>query len=134
MEAIAKKAFFVQRLNDHVQYLDKVTKTLKGRADFHGCDCHCCKLGQWLDHGGTEEIQSFVPDATSIVPELLARHAEFHEVSNQALTFHELGQDQQAYRAMTQVHTLSNRLVSLLLTIDRQARGTVAQFSVSDNS
>lgn len=122
MDATKHKAFFVQRLNDHVQYLDKVTKTIKGQMEFQGCDCHCCRLGHWLDHGGIEEINHFVPNSSTLISELLTKHEAFHEASNQALQFHEQGQEQQAYKTMTQVHTLSQQLVTLLLTIDRSAK------------
>jgi len=42
------KAFFLQRLNDHVVYLKKVQRTLDGTEDFQVTDCHDCKLGKWL--------------------------------------------------------------------------------------
>ena len=118
----SKKAFFMQRLNDHIQYLDKVTKTLKGTADFHGSDCHCCKLGMWLDNEGKQEIEEYATGASHLFGTLQEQHEKFHVLSNDVLQAHEQQDGDNSYKAMTEMHKVSGQLVSLLLEVDRQAR------------
>ncbi|MEN9502260.1 MAG: hypothetical protein RI964_1545 [Pseudomonadota bacterium] len=118
----SKKAFFMQRLNDHIQYLDKVTKTIKGKADFHGSDCHCCKLGVWLDTEGKQEIEAYASGAAHLFDTLVTQHEQFHSISSDVLTLHSEGNTDSAYKSMTEMHKLSGQLVSLLLQIDRESR------------
>lgn len=40
-----KQAFFLQRINDHVQYLSKIKATLTRGGDFQGTHCQDCALG-----------------------------------------------------------------------------------------
>lgn len=117
-----KKAFFVQRLNDHIQYLDRITKTVKGKDNFTGCDCHCCKLGHWLDTSGEADINQYAPDSTHLYATLVEQHEQFHLVSGQILAFYHQNDEMSAQRAMTEMHKLSQQLVTILLTIDRQSR------------
>lgn len=51
------KAFFLLRLNDHIQYLKKIDATLAGTNNFEGTDCHDCKLGKWLYGVGVQEVE-----------------------------------------------------------------------------
>ena len=118
----AQKAFFVQRLNDHIQYLDKVTKTLKGKTNFAGTDCRCCKLGQWIYTEGRKEISLYAPDAMPLFEQLIEKHEEFHVISGEILDQFNAGDISQIHQEMTQVHKLSNQLVSILLQIDRYSR------------
>ena len=121
-EMDSKKAFFMQRLNDHIQYLDKVTKTIKGLMDFHGSDCHCCKLGMWLDTDGKQEINAYATGANHLFDTLVTQHEQFHVISSNVLEKHQQGDKDSAYKAMTEMHKLSGQLVSILLEIDRQSK------------
>lgn len=116
----------MQRLNDHIQYLDKVTKTLKGHSDFKGCDCHHCKLGTWLYGEAALEVQLYDEEAQTLFKVLLERHEQFHKISNDVLQSHATGDATSAYRGMTEMHKLSNQLVSLLLQMDRQLKAIAA--------
>jgi hypothetical protein len=116
------KAFFVQRLNDHIQYLGKVTNTLKGADNFQGTNCHQCKLGTWIDSEGKHTIAQLTSDAQAQFHELMEKHELFHDHSNAALLKHKAGDHLGSRRAMTEMHKLSGQLVNLLLDLDRKAR------------
>ena len=122
----SKKAFFMQRLNDHIQYLDKVTRTIKGKMEFAGTNCRCCKLGQWIYAEGREEISSYAPAAAPLFEQLIEKHEEFHVISNTILAQFHAGDISQIHQEMTEVHKLSSQLVSILLDIDRYSRQTIA--------
>lgn len=115
-------AFFLQRMNDHVQYLRKIKETLNHQNDFYGCDCHLCALGRWLDNEGKEQAQSYGEDVQKLFEKLDQQHAEFHQVSQQALECSDNGDEKGSYEAMTQMHKLSNQLVNLLLEMDFKAK------------
>ncbi len=119
-------AFFVQRLNDHIQYLRKVTNTLKGVDDFQGTACTECKLGKWLYDDGHDDLEACAPDGSHLFDLLEEKHKRFHDFSNDALTQHRSGDAVGSYRAMTEMHKLSNEMVSLLLKADRHASAAVA--------
>jgi hypothetical protein len=121
-----KKAFFMQRLNDHIQYLDKVTRTIKGKMEFAGTDCHCCKLGQWIYAEGREEVSLYAPAAMPLFEQLVEKHEYFHVISNTILAQFHAGDISQIHQEMTEVHKLSNQLVSILLDIDRYSRQSSA--------
>lgn len=116
-----KKAFFIQRLNDHVQYLDKITQTVRGKAEFTGCDCHGCQLGKWLDGSGRDDVAAYSDDV-EMFDTLLTRHEQFHRISGEVLAAHAQGDSVGSYRSMTEMHKLSGQLVSLLLGLDRKSR------------
>ena len=120
------KAFFVQRLNDHIQYLGKVTNTLKGQGNFQGTNCHQCKLGTWIDNEGTHAIAHASPALQQQFAELVEKHELFHDFSIEALVKHQSGDHLNSRRAMTEMHKLSGQLVNLLLSMDRQAHRQAA--------
>ena len=102
----SKKAFFMQRLNDHIQYLDKVTKTIKGL----------------MDSDGKQEINAYATGANHLFDTLVTQHEQFHVISSSVLEKHQQGDKDSAYKAMTEMHKLSGQLVSILLEIDRQSK------------
>ena len=116
-----QQAFFLQRINDHVQYLNKIKATLSKKGDFQGSDCHHCTLGKWLDGEGHEQARALGGDVSKLFEQLIDPHQKFHEASAQALTCMSLGDEVGQYRAMTEMHQLSNHLVQKLLEIDRHA-------------
>jgi hypothetical protein len=116
-------AFFLLRINDHMQYLKKIKATLDGTGDFRGSDHHSCKLGRWIDGPGPGEVAAYGPEAVATFDSLLAPHERFHSASGRALTFQ--GEDRHAdtEREVTEMHRLSGALVEKLLALDVIAAG-----------
>jgi hypothetical protein len=114
------KAFFVLRLNDHIQYLKKIEKTLAGTGDFQGTDCHSCKLGQWLyDDGPTEVAALNKPEAQTLFDSLFEPHQQFHQMSHEAVAKAKAGDSEGARAAATQMYVLSNIISQKLLALDK---------------
>lgn len=118
---MADKAFFLMRLNDHVQYLRKIQATLEGKGDFQGSDYHDCKLGKWLYGSGADEAASIGAGAKAVFDSLFEPHKLFHEASKQALEKQQAADGAGAKQAVTEMHRLSALLVNKLLDLDRMA-------------
>jgi hypothetical protein len=117
-------AFFLLRMNDHLQYLKKIKSTLDGVGDFRGCDHHGCKLGGWIDGTGPAEAAEVGPEATAVLDSVVVFHERFHQASGLALQCRETGQRAESESRVTEMHRLSGTLVELLLELDRLAAGT----------
>ncbi|MCK5719264.1 MAG: CZB domain-containing protein [Thiomargarita sp.] len=117
---MTKKAFFMRRLNDHIQYLKKLDETLKvSNSEFQGTNHRDCRLGQWIYNEGPAEINLLQNDkANQIFNSLLEPHKQFHYVSNEALEKKYNGDDSGAQSLLTELHILSNTLVNKLLELD----------------
>jgi hypothetical protein len=115
------KAFFFQRMNDHVQYLKKIQATLDGKGDFHGTQYQECKLGQWLYDGGPAEAAAVSEEAKVMFDTLLEPHQRFHDASHEAVEKHLAGDEEGAKAAVTEMVKLSNTLINILLKLDSQA-------------
>jgi len=112
-------AFFMLRLNDHVQYLKKIDAALNDKNDFKGTDHHDCKLGQWLYGEGRAEIQALNnPKAETLFNSLLEPHEQFHTISHQALEYKAAGDMEAMKAAMTEMHKLSQIISQNLLELD----------------
>ncbi|MEW5789100.1 MAG: CZB domain-containing protein [Pseudomonadota bacterium] len=116
-------AFFLLRMNDHVQYLNRIKATLEGRGDFQGSDHHSCKLGKWLDTDGPAEAAGLGPEAQAAFAALIEPHQRFHEASNQALGLRAAGDTAGCEAQVTEMHRLSATLVGTLLKMDGLAAG-----------
>lgn len=116
----SKNAYFLQRLNEHVQYLRRVNATLKGEDHFQGKAHTECKLGQWL-YGTGEQLLQINAVTQELFTMIEGKHHAFHEASDQALALHHAGDHVNSYRAMTTMLKVSGELVNLLLTADQQA-------------
>ncbi|MEJ2578305.1 MAG: CZB domain-containing protein [Kineosporiaceae bacterium] len=116
-------AFFLLRINDHMQYLRKISATLDGGGTFHGTDPHDCQLGHWLDDAGPQESAEYGPSAVAVFDALREPHEEFHLSSKRALAFKDAGDEAGAAAQSTQMHQLSNTLVAGLLELDGLASG-----------
>ncbi|WP_295388586.1 CZB domain-containing protein [uncultured Thiodictyon sp.] len=112
-------AFFLLRLNDHIQYLNRIKATLNGTGDFRGGSHHDCKLGKWMDGAGPAEAAEAGPAAKAVFDSLAEPHQQFHEASAKALELSLAGQASEAEAEMTAMHTLSGVLVDRLLELDR---------------
>lgn len=118
-------AFFLLRINDHMQYLKKINATLEGRGEFRGGDHHSCKLGQWIDTAGPREVAEVGPRASSLFEGIRGPHEQFHAASGRALALQVAGRPEDSKVEITQMHRLSNALVDLLLGLDQVASGKV---------
>jgi hypothetical protein len=116
-------AFFLLRMNDHLQYLGKIKATLDGRGDFQGSDHHSCKLGKWLDGEGPQEAACIGAEGKAVFDALVEPHRRFHEASNQALILKGDGDGAGAEARVTEMHQLSAQLVDKLLELDRLSMG-----------
>lgn len=112
-------AFFLLRLNDHIQYLNRIKATLGGKGDFQGCGHHDCKLGKWMDTAGPAEASEVGPAAKAVFDSLAEPHEQFHEASAKALELALAGKTSESETEVTAMHQLSARLVAQLLELDR---------------
>jgi hypothetical protein len=115
---MSENAFFLRRMNDHIQYLGKLKATLEDRGDFQGTDHHSCKLGKWLDGDGPEESSSISVEAREIFDTILEPHEQFHQASQLALDYKKNGDREGMEDAMTEMFKLSTKLVDILMRLD----------------
>ena len=116
------KAFFLQRLNDHVVYLKKIQRTLEGAEDFQGTDHHDCKLGKWLYGEGAREAEAAGPKARELFESLFEPHQQFHDRSKAAVLKKGAGDDAGSNGDVTEMMKLSTTLVNTLLAMDEASR------------
>lgn len=116
---MAGGAFFFQRLNDHVRYLNNIKATLAGKGDFKGCEHTACKLGTWMHGDGRGEVAACGAEAQRVFDALFAPHEAFHQASHRALSLQEGGDAAGAEKAITEMLQLSVTLVNLLIELDK---------------
>lgn len=113
------KAFFLIRLNEHIQYLKKIEATLKGKEDFQGSSHYDCQLGQWLYGVGSQEVAALQNEqAQQIFNSLFEPHERFHSVTKQLLEQKSAINEAATQSAMTEMHKLSQTLSQKLLELD----------------
>jgi len=113
------KAFFLMRLNDHIQYLKKIDATLSGKVNFQGTSHNECKLGKWLYGEGVTEVAELQSGrAQEIFDSLFEPHERFHSVSKEALHKKLVGDEQGSKEAITEMHVLSCVISQKLLELD----------------
>lgn len=116
---VAKTAFFMKRLNDHIQYLKKIDATLNNKGDFQGTAHEECHLGKWLYGEGAAEVEAIQNSkAKEIFDSLLEPHQKFHMMSRQALENKLAGDEAGVKAALTEMHLLSTILTNKLLDLD----------------
>ncbi len=115
---MSENAFFLRRMNDHIQYLGRIKATLSDKGDFVGTDHHSCKLGQWLDTEGLEQVTSYGSDIREVFDSLLLPHEQFHQASHRAIDCKTDGDNQGMEAAMTEMFKLSVTLVDTLMKLD----------------
>ncbi len=114
-----QKAFFIRRLNDHIQYMKKINATLSGEGDFYGTKHTECKLGQWLYGDGVKEVEALNSDrAKTIFKSIFEPHERFHNVSKRALECKSSNDEEGMQSAVTEMHVLSNTISQKLLELD----------------
>ena len=114
-------AFLVKRINDHVQYFNKIKGRLDNTNNFQPTDCHSCALGCWLDSDGVNDVLVYGEHMQTLFNRLVEEHEKFHIASHNAVQCHEQGDKVGEYREMTQMHKLSNNLIAILLEMDSVA-------------
>ncbi|MCU7915650.1 MAG: CZB domain-containing protein [Candidatus Thiodiazotropha sp. (ex Gloverina cf. vestifex)] len=120
---MSESAFFLRRMNDHVQYLGKIKTTLADKGDFQGTDHHTCKLEQWLGTEGPAQADAIGNEARAIFDSLIEPHEEFHSASHLALKRKADGDTEGMEQAMTKMFKLSVDLVDLLMDLDTMSQG-----------
>jgi len=117
---MAGKAFFLIRMNDHVQYLKKINHTLNGQDSFQSCSHTECKLGQWMYGDGKTEIAALGnPKIQEVFEALKEPHEQFHRASAEALAKNQSGDKVGAQQAITEMHKLSTLVYNRLLELDK---------------
>ena len=116
------KAFFLMRLNEHIQYLKKIEATLEGKEDFQGSSHYDCQLGQWLYGAGSQEVTALQDEqALQVFNSLFEPHERFHQVTKQLLEQKSAATETATQLAMTEMHRLSQVLSQKLLALDAVA-------------
>ena len=115
---MSETAFFMRRMNDHVQYLCKIEDTLDERGDFYGTDHHSCNLGRWLDNEGPEQSSAVGVEARTVLDQLISPHEQFHRASDQAFERKAAGDPAGMKDAMTEMYKLSTTMVNMLIELD----------------
>jgi len=116
---MAGKAFFLMRLNDHVQYLKHITDTLDGKENFAGTSHTDCKLGKWIYNEGEAEVAELSdPRAKETFDSIKEPHEKFHTISKEVLEKHANGNAEEARKAATEMHVLSTQIYNKLLDLD----------------
>lgn len=119
---MSNKAFFLMRLNEHIQYLKKIEATLAGKENFQGSSHHDCQLGQWLYGTGIQEVAALQnKQAQQIFNSLFEPHERFHLVTQQLLEQQSTLDKSSIQLAMTEMHKLSQILSQQLLSLDALA-------------
>jgi hypothetical protein len=119
---MSESAFFLRRMNDHIQYLSKIKMTLTDKGDFQGTDPHSCNLGKWLDNEGPQQASALGADARAVFDSLIEPHERFHEQSHLALARKAAGDKDGMEAAVTEMFKLSVTLVDTLIKLDTMSR------------
>ncbi len=119
---MSESAFFLRRMNDHIQYLSKIKLTLTDKGDFQGSDPHSCVLGKWLDNEGPEQASAISTEARTVFDSLVEPHERFHKQSHLALERKAAGDNDGMEAAMTEMFKLSVTLVDTLIKLDTMSR------------
>ncbi|MFK5893120.1 MAG: CZB domain-containing protein [Pseudomonadota bacterium] len=116
-------SFLMFRLNDHIQYMKKIQRTLSDKSDFKGLEHQHCKLGEWLYGDGIEEIKSTNnKELEEIFQSLYEPHKKYHDASKKALQHHNENNEKEARQYETKMIVISSILVNLLLKLDASAK------------
>ncbi len=112
-------AFFFQRINDHIQYLRKLEKTLRDEGDFQGTAHTDCKLGKWMYGDGRAEAEAEGAEALQLFEGMFSHHQAFHDAGHRALDAKAAGDADGVKAAVTEMIKLSNTLIDILTTLDK---------------
>jgi hypothetical protein len=120
------RAFFLKRVNDHLQYLQKINKTLENERCFQEAS-NCfkgtpeteCNLGRWLYGEGAIEIGTMDnEEIDKMFDSLFEPHSLFHQASKEAMEKKQSGDHEGAKKAIAEMKRLSNLLTSKILKLE----------------
>ncbi|MCK6602030.1 MAG: CZB domain-containing protein [Bacteroidetes bacterium] len=107
-------------MNDHIQYMMKIIATLKNDGSFQGSDPHMCRFGIWYYGVAKDEILSLnSSEAVEIFNSLEAIHTAFHLAGEQGLNSKNKGDQNGVEKAISDLSTLSNQIVTKFLQLDK---------------
>jgi hypothetical protein len=125
---MTERSFFLRRVNDHLQYLNNINKTL---ANDHCFDEHenveCfkgtqdtdCNLGRWLYGEGAIEISALENYEIEVIfRSLFEPHTRFHAISQEAIKRREAGDKAGAKALITEMKEISTLLTSKMLELE----------------
>ena len=122
------RAFFLQRVNDHLQYLHHINQTLENDRCFEGStDIDCfkgtgeteCNLGRWLYGEGSTEIDALDNQKIkALFDGLFEPHTRFHQVSFEAINKRQTGDKQGAQVLIAEMKEISNQLTRKMLELE----------------
>ena len=125
---MTNRAFFLQRVNDHLQYLNHINQTLANDRCFEEhthIDCFKgtgdteCNLGRWLYGTGLEEINALDnPAIKQLFDSLFEPHTRFHEISKEAVKKRQSGDKPGAKILVAEMKENSNLLTSKMLELE----------------
>ena len=114
--------FFLLRLNDHLQYLNQIERTLSGNGHFKGIAHTECELGRWIYGRGAQEITALHSEQAQQVFESIKQpHENFHLLSHQAVARKQAGDEEGARAAFREMHRMSVTICSKLLELDKMS-------------
>jgi len=124
--------FFLQRVNDHLQYLNHINQTLENDRCFEEhthIDCFKgssdteCKLGRWLYDEGSAEIRVLENQRIKeLFDGLFEPHIRFHAISKEAINKRQAGDKKGAQAVIAEMKKISNLLTSHMLELETLLR------------
>jgi hypothetical protein len=125
---MTSRIFFLQRVNDHLQYLNQINETLENDRCFEEqthIDCFKgtseleCQLGRWFYGEGSTEITVLKnPRIKALFDGLFEPHTRFHAISKEAINKRQAGDKKGAQAAVAEMKKISNLLTSHMLQLE----------------
>ena len=123
------RVFFLERVNDHLQYFKHINHTLENEKCFQKNskedDCFRgtkdteCNLGRWLYGEGSVEIKAFKnSQIEALFRSLFEPHTRFHTVSKEAIFKRQAGDKEGAQAMIVKMKEISNLLTSQILELE----------------
>jgi len=125
---MTERSFFLRRVNDHLQYLNNLNKTLANDHCFdehEDVDCFKgnedteCNLGRWLYGEGSVEIGALEHyEIETIFRSLFEPHTQFHSLSQEAIEKRQAGDKAGAQALIAEIKKISNLLTRKMLELE----------------
>jgi len=125
---MTERSFFLRRVNDHLQYLNNLNKTLANDQcfdEYENVDCFKgsedteCNLGRWLYGEGAVEISALDNYEIEVIfRSLFEPHSRFHSVSQEAIEKRHAGDKAGAQALIAEMKKISTLLTSKMLDLE----------------
>lgn len=125
---MTERSFFLRRVNDHLQYLNNINKTLANDQCFDEHeDVECfkgtedteCNLGRWLYGEGSIEISALENyEIELIFRSLFEPHSRFHSISQEAIEKRRAGDKAGAQTLIAEMKEISTLLTRKMLELE----------------